>query len=273
MKHFFLYSRPRFRLYSIGPFLLWYVATIQAPIDFLSRSFLWRLIYFTFPANILIYGVNDIADYDTDKNNPKKQSYERLLTPDKQKTMRSIIAITNIPFLVRAFLQWQTILVALLLFRFFGIFYSSKPIRAKAIPFLDGIFNILYVIPWLVGYFIWWWATISRSIIIAATLWCMAMHAYSAIPDINADKQANLQTTATILGKKWTLLYCLTCRLIAGIIGYTIIWPISIIAWLIYLTLVIFSWKKNLFNIYRRFPVINTLVGMAIFLTILRKSI
>jgi len=28
------------------------------------------------------------------------------------------------------------------------------------------------------------------------------MHAYSAIPDINADKQANLQTTATILGKK-----------------------------------------------------------------------
>jgi 4-hydroxybenzoate polyprenyltransferase len=29
----------------------------------------------------------------------------------------------------------------------------------------------------------------------------MAMHAYSAIPDIKADTQAKLQTTATVLGK------------------------------------------------------------------------
>jgi 4-hydroxybenzoate polyprenyltransferase len=81
------------------------VATIQHPTDLLSGVFLARLVYFTLPANLLIYGVNDIADYDTDKNNPKKQSYESLLTPDKQKIMRLLIAATNIPFLIWALFQ------------------------------------------------------------------------------------------------------------------------------------------------------------------------
>lgn len=273
IKNIFQYSRPRFRLYIIGPFLLWYVVTISSSIDFVSWNFFWRLIYFTLPANLLIYGANDIADYDTDKNNPKKQSYESLLTPDKQKTMRLIIAITNIPFLIRALLQWQYIIITLLIFWFFGIFYSSKPIRAKAIPFLDGLFNILYIIPWFLGYFLWWWTTVNRLIVIAGTLRCIAMHAYSAIPDITSDKQAKLQTTATILGKNWTLVYCFICRITAGILWYNTIGPISLIVMTIYIILIIVSRKKELFTIYKRFPTINTIVGMAIFFSILFTKI
>gem|GEM_PF-2272145 len=68
--------------------------------------------------------------------------------------MRILIACTHIPFLIRAVTQGQSILIALIIFRFFGIFYSSKPIRAKTIPFIDGIFNILYIIPGLLGYFL-----------------------------------------------------------------------------------------------------------------------
>jgi len=267
------FSRPRFRLYLIGPFLLWYVASITQPTDFLSRSFLWRLVYFTLPANLLIYGVNDIADYDTDKNNPKKQSYESLLTPDKQKTMRQVIACTNIPFIIRAAIQEQYILIALLIFRFFGIFYSSKPIRAKKIPFIDGIFNILYIIPGFLGYVLWWWTHINRTIVIAWTLRCMAMHAYSAIPDIQSDKQAKLRTTATILQKKWTLLYCLICRIIAGLLWYTIIGPVSLIAMTIYISLIFISYKKELFAVYKQFPLINTIIGIIIFFTLLIQKI
>lgn len=269
IKNIIQYSRPRFRLYVIGPFLLWFTAAITNPIEFMSLSFIGRLIYFSIPANLLIYGINDIADYETDKNNPKKQSYELLLTPDRQKIMRSLIAITNMPFLIRAVLQWQHIIITLLVFRFFGIFYSTKPIRAKAIPFLDGIFNILYIIPWFLGYFLGGWTDINRFIIWTGTLRCMAMHAYSAIPDIQADKQAKIQTTATVLGKHWTLLYCVICRTIAGIIGYAIIWLISLLAMIVYITLIIISRRKELFTIYKRFPLINTIIGMILFLTML----
>lgn len=271
IKNIIQYSRPRFRLYVIGPFLLWFTAAITNPIEFMSLSFIGRLIYFSIPANLLIYGINDIADYETDKNNPKKQSYELLLTPDRQKIMRSLIAITNMPFLIRAVLQWQHIIITLLVFRFFGIFYSTKPIRAKAIPFLDGIFNILYIIPWFLGYFLGGGTTINTEVVIVGIFRCMAMHAYSAIPDIIADKKANLQTTATILGKHWTLLYCLACRAISSLVWYELIGSISIAAWIIYSMLIIISRKKELFTIYKRFPLINTIIGMIIFFTILLR--
>ncbi len=269
IKEILKYSRPRFRLYVIGPLLLWYVATISQPIELLSWLFFWRLIYFSLPANLLIYGINDIADYDTDKNNPKKQSYELLLTPDKQKTIRIAIAITNIPFLIRAIYQWRYIMMTVIVFRFLGIFYSSKPIRAKAIPFIDGLFNALYIIPWFLWYFLWWGTRIDLTIVIAGTLRCIAMHAYSAIPDIQSDKQAKLQTTATILGKNGTLVYCLICRTTAGILWYNTIGPISLIVMTIYIILIIVSRKKELFTIYKRFPIINTIVGMTIFFSIL----
>lgn len=263
------HSRPRFRLYIMGPFLLWFTAAISNPSEFLNRSFIWRFIYFSLPANLLIYGINDIADYETDKNNPKKQSYELLLTPKKQKIMRLFIAATNIPFLIRAALQWHYILISLLLLRFFSIFYSTKPIRAKAIPFLDGIFNILYIIPWFLGYFLAGGTNINPRVIIAGTLRCMAMHAYSAIPDIQADRQAKLQTTATILGKYGTLIYCLVSRTIASVIWFTIIGRTSIFAGIIYIILIAISRKKELFTIYKRFPLINTLIGMIIFFVLL----
>lgn len=105
IKNIFQYSRPRFRLYVIGPFLLGFATSVMNPSEFLSLSFIGRIVYFSLPANLLIYGINDIADYETDKINPKKQSYELLLTPERQKIMRSLIAITNIPFLIRAALQ------------------------------------------------------------------------------------------------------------------------------------------------------------------------
>lgn len=263
------HTRPRFWLYIIGPFLLWYTASIGQIENFMQVEFLLRLLYFTIPANLIIYGINDIADYDTDKKNPKKQAYESLLTPDKQKTMRSLIAVTNAPFLIRAIVQWKYIIWVLLVFRFFGIFYSTKPIRAKAIPFIDGIFNILYIIPWFLGYFLWWWTQINPIVIIAGTLRCMAMHAYSAIPDVTADKQAKLQTTATVLGKNWTLLYCLICRITAAILWSLLIGPIAIVWGAVYSILIYLSRKQDVFGIYKRFPLINTIIGMILFVVIL----
>jgi len=97
----------------------------------------------------------------------------------------------------------------------------------------------------------------------------MAMHAYSAIPDIAADKQANLHTTATILGKHGTLIYCLACRVIASVIGYSLIGPISILAGVIYILLIAISRKQELFAIYKRFPLINTIIGMILFFSLL----
>ena len=67
-------SRPRFWIYIIGPVLL-----VLASFLNISKDLLLLILYLTYPANLLIYGVNDIADRDTDALNIKKGSYEHLL--------------------------------------------------------------------------------------------------------------------------------------------------------------------------------------------------
>jgi len=48
----------------------------------------------------------------------------------------------------------------------------------------------------------------------------MAMHAYSAIPDIQADTEAEIKTVATLYGKTGTLIFCIVCYLLAIILSF-----------------------------------------------------
>ena len=109
-------------------------------------------------------------------------------------------------------------------------------------------------------------ADLSWLYVLAGTFWCMAMHTFSAIPDISADKKANLATTATLLGVKRASVYCGTLYLLAGIIsGF---WVLSIP----YLALTALIYKNNSeqysFKIYKYFPYLNTFIGFIILCTI-----
>ncbi len=265
-------SRPRFWLYTLGPFVLPIFA------QFPGIALEWPLllvgfIYFSFPANLLIYGVNDLFDQETDALNPKKDAYEARLQKKDIFPLLYTIFFTNVPFLVALATLAPRTIPALLGFLFFSVFYSAPPIRAKAIPFLDGIFNILYVLPALVAILIFPYTQIDWLLVLAGTLWCMAMHAFSAVPDIEADKEAGLNTAATILGHKGTLLYC------------TILWTMSATLpmfenpWLgyaalallpLYLLLLLLSAKPaRTFTMYRLFPVLNMFAGMMLALSLL----
>lgn len=65
---------------------------------------LWQIsvivfgVYFLFSANLWIYGVNDIYDYETDKLNPKKSEYEALVHPREHPILRKNILIAQLPF-------------------------------------------------------------------------------------------------------------------------------------------------------------------------------
>lgn len=265
-------SRPRFWVYLFGPYLLGITAaTLAFRIPLSLESFLFG-VYFTFPANLLIYGVNDISDTDTDQFNTKKEGYELRSTAKDHRTLMRYIILFNVPVLLLIpFLSPLTV-TALLTFFFFGIFYSAPPIRAKVVPLLDSFFNILYVFPGIIGYSLYTNTWPRLSIIIAATAWCMAMHAYSAIPDIGADTKAGLRTIATWLGQKKTLVFCATLYICASAILYTRVTLFTLPVACVYLGLMIMSWKKtgdSLFRVYTWFPFINTLVGAYLFLLLL----
>jgi 4-hydroxybenzoate polyprenyltransferase len=258
----------------LGPFLLGSVAG-GVWHDSLSIVFIVFFLYFTLPANLLIYGVNDLFDWETDKHNPKKQKYEALLAPGERETMVWAILLTNIPFLVWAF--WMSSVDArlwLAMFLFLGVFYSAKPIRAKAKPVLDSLFNGLYIMPGLFAYAMFSGNTVPTMIIVAGWLWSMAMHAYSAVPDIDADKKAKVATIATWMGAIPTLVLCAlfygaSALMVIPVVPSGVAWVLGgVYVGMMLLTIAWTKKQRDTFKLYTLFPWINTVSGFVLFVSI-----
>jgi 4-hydroxybenzoate polyprenyltransferase len=285
-------SRPRFWIYLLGPFFVGLsssgiLQSIPATISIVDTSVVIASLaplvilaaYFTFPANLLIYGVNDIFDYQTDILNQKKSSYETLVKPDDRRALWFAIALANLPFLIPigvAAILWPWSAAPMTAFILLGIFYSAPPVRAKARPYLDSVFNILYLFPGLYGFLIFNDPNgIDWYLVIAAAFWCMAMHAYSAVPDIMADQGANLRTIATSLGRNRTLWLCLILYATAATLSIHALGWLGYILGAIYVGFMAISLRSKtdseLFRYYTWFPTINTLSGFTLFFyTLLR---
>jgi 4-hydroxybenzoate polyprenyltransferase len=260
-------SRPRFWMYLLGPFMVALAATsLRPPVE------VWLLgLYLTLPANLLIYGVNDLYDAETDRLNPKKRTYEHLLEASERPGLVRAILALNLPFLVLVpFLPnaWPWLLV----FVVTGVGYSVPPLRAKGRPIVDSAFNLLYVAPGFAAY-----ATLSGQqppipVVVAALLWCMAMHAYSAVPDIAADRAAGVPTVATLLGARRTLTGCGAAYAAAALLAFPYVGWFALVGGLMYLTMITLSLRTErpagLFLLYRCFPFLNTAIGAALFCVI-----
>lgn len=279
LKYFIATSRPRFRSYVLGSYAIGLIAwawfTQWWDIGHIvSFQTIWFFIYFSYPANLLIYGVNDIYDYETDKHNPKKQEYEWLITPEKQQLLRFIILWLNIPFLFLSILPNTWSYIRLFVFLFSSLCYSAPPIRAKAKPVLDTVISaFIYIAPWYVWYYLSGWVNFSWLICIALVARNMAMHAYSAIPDIEADTQANIATVATLYGKNGTLWFCICCYLLSIICSLPSLWWFALLWWALYVIMIIISFSGNLFRLYTYFPWINWIIWFLLFRYIIMLKI
>lgn len=271
----FKVSRVRFWLYLGGTYLIGYVIGISDLIQLSDGVFLLHLLFFMIPANIFLYGVNDISDKDTDMFNPKKDEKEyRAAEYDR----RNLYILVFLSFLYGAFLilLGQPDLTAAGLFvswMLLSFFYSAKPLRFKALPILDFSSNFLYVIPALLAFY-----QASRTIppllpVFAAFMWTSAMHLFSAIPDIDADRKANLRTTAVVAGKRISLLLCFAFWLVfAAILMFIAPWnaPWNLLMWMypaipLYLLL---RPSASVERAYWWFPYYTGVFGMVLFLSV-----
>lgn len=282
LKRLLKISRPRFWIYELGPYLIGIAAAAQGgySLAYLLPTLIFFL-FFTYPGNIYIYGINDVYDYETDRLNPKKVSYESLVMPEERRKLLIHIVLVSLPFLLFALFTLSiAALVAFGAFFFFAGFYSATPIRAKAKPFLDSIFSAGHYIATAAFSYIFLSDLMSRDYshdalvlcIFAGMCWAMAMHAYSAVPDIKADSDAGLKTIATMLQKKGTIMLCAVLYALSGALSVPFIGVTSIILAIFYVGFMLMSYRTTedeLFRIYTYFPIINTASGMIIFFTIL----
>jgi 4-hydroxybenzoate polyprenyltransferase len=189
-----------------------------------NEFFFITTLYFLIPYNLLMYGINDIFDYESDLRNPRKGGIEgALLPPEYHRPMLILVGVTNIPFMF--FISASTLInpIALGIFWltiYFVVAYSAKGFRYKEIPFLDSTTSALH----FVGPMIFALAllqVLDRNLVLALIsffLWGAASHAFGAIQDIRADRMARIASIATVLGAKVSVRIALTTYLFAGLV-------------------------------------------------------
>ncbi len=278
LKEILKISRPRFWLYEAGTFALIGTVSAHNGFGFFHQPLYWLFaFYFLIPANILIYGINDIFDFETDKTNPKKGTYEALVPPEHQKTLWKWIFLSNIPFF---FFVPHTYALSLSFFAFvfFATFYSAKPIRAKAKPIIDSFFSAgHYIATGVFGFYFAGGAGLPLKAIIAGMSWGIAMHAFSAVPDIESDSKAGLKTIAILIGKQKTIALCWFLYLFSAFLVMKTLLPISIIGALTFSYLMIISLRAKsdteLFKIYTYFPYVNVAIGTLLSMTLFAQNL
>lgn len=220
IRKLFWSSRPISWINTAFPFAAGYFL-VSGQLDFtLAIGFLFFLI----PYNLLMYGVNDVFDYESDLRNPRKGGIEgALLEPKYHLPMLLVSLHLPVPFVWYLALQGDTqsnLILAVVLFSVLA--YSLKYLRFKEIPFLDSITSATHFVGPLVYGISLAGGEISNPtlifIIAAFFLWGMASHAFGAVQDIKADRQAKISSIGTVLGARATVRLAMFGYLIAGIL-------------------------------------------------------
>jgi len=263
--YLFWLSRPRFWLYLAGPVVVGVVYAATTPAEFFEPVAVALFAYFLVPANVFLYGVNDVFDAEIDRINPKKAEEGREVRFTGSRAVAAAVVAATVLGVAFVPLLPRTALVALAGFYLLGTAYSAPPLRFKTTPLLDSLSNGLYVLPAVVAY-----ATLAGEFppglaVAGGWVWTMGMHTFSAIPDIEPDRAAGIATTATLLGEGRTLAYCGACWLVAaGLMA--LLHPFLGAVFLVYPLFLggIAAAGVAVDRAYWWFPVLNTLAGTAL---------
>jgi 4-hydroxybenzoate polyprenyltransferase len=197
-------SRPLLWINTVGP------ATIGMWLA--GNLFTWGalpiLLWLTHPFNLLIYGVNDVFDQETDAKNPRKGTLEGArIDRSEVRPLVLVIIFTNAPFLIYALLFAPFSATAwMLLYALVFLGYSVPPARFKARPYLDSLSNAAYAfplvfVPLALGEGPVWSAALGLM------AWSAAKHTFDAVQDVDEDRRAGITTTAVRLGPDGVVLW------------------------------------------------------------------
>ncbi|KAJ1307209.1 hypothetical protein OPQ81_001324 [Rhizoctonia solani] len=191
---------------------------------------LFQIATLSFPLCIVVFGINDVYDYETDIRNPRKSAtslegtilppahhdfvYRAAITASLVTIATSMLPSTFAPNVspnstlqTYAPVLTTTALVAL------GWMYSAPPARFKEVPMVDSISNGLIVfLSWFLGYAscralagdrgLGWKIVDIPSKGYVLGLVTASVHALGAAADIDADLAAGQRTVGTVLGTR-----------------------------------------------------------------------
>lgn len=241
LKRIVLVSRPISWINTAYPFAAAYL--LAGGNDYVLLAI--GTIFFLIPYNLMMYGVNDIFDYESDIRNPRKGGIEGMR---EQRALHPVIAkaiiATALPFVVYLVFAGSVVSNSVLaLIIFFVIAYSIAKLRFKERPFLDSVTSSLHFVgPAIYALSLTQFTPIAWPYIIAFFLWGMASHALGAVQDIVPDRKAHIASIATYIGAKRTVYVAGLMYLITSVILLLQPFPYALVG-LVCLLYIVNIWK------------------------------
>ena len=213
-------SRPISWINTAFPFAAGYYLVLGE----INLTLVLGFVFFLIPYNLLMYGVNDVFDYESDLRNPRKGGIEgALLEPKYHRPILLIATLVPVPFLWYLFVQGDAqsnLILGIVIFSVLA--YSLKHMRFKEIPFLDSITSATHFVgPLVYGISLAGGSLGNQTLILitlAFFLWGMASHAFGAVQDIRADREASISSIATVLGARATVRVAMVGYVLAGLL-------------------------------------------------------
>lgn len=276
LKKLFWVSRPISWPNTAYPFAVGYLLT-GGNIDL---TFIIGTLYFLGPYNLLMYGINDVFDYESDIKNPRKGGVEGMREERAfHPTVVKAAILTNTPFLLYLLIagDWAARLT-LVIVVFSVIAYSLKGLRFKEKPLLDSATSSLHFVgPLLFALSLNNFPAYAWGFVAAFFVWGMASHAFGAVQDIVPDKKGSIASVATFLGAKYTMWFAYGMYYLAAILilvqgySYLFVAAVGILYCFNILPYLGVTEKKSasVNKAWKRFLWLNYVAGFVITMTIL----
>jgi len=283
IKQLFWSSRPVSWINTAFPFGATYVF-INNRVDL---TFIVGTLFFLIPYNLLMYGINDVFDYESDLRNPRKGGIEGALLNKKwHKLTLWSSTLLCVPFLVYLYsISDLNSALWLSLFVFTVIAYSAPKLRFKERGFLDSLTSSSHFVgPMIYALALSGVDMTERPVlssILAFTLWGIASHAFGAVQDVKADREADISSIATMIGAKATVWFAFIAYAAAGVLVMNTIWPGPLAAIAAIPYLLILTPYLNITDVdcerankgWRRFIWLNFFAGAVVSLILIWSSI
>ena len=226
LRQLFVASRPVSWINTAYPFAAAYLLTARD----VDATLIIGTLFFLIPYNLAMYGINDVFDYESDLRNPRKGgAHGAVLDRRMHRITLWAAGMSCLPFVaylvvVGSPASWLVLAASL----FFVVFYSTPPLRFKEVPFADSVTSSIHFFsPAVYGLVlagaIWTWQL--AAVIIAFGLWGVASHAFGAVQDVAADREAGIASIATARGARWTVRFALACYAASGAAMLFTAWP------------------------------------------------
>jgi 4-hydroxybenzoate polyprenyltransferase len=224
-----LSSRPLSWINTAYPFAAAYLVTTGR----VDAVLLVGTVFFLVPYNLLMYGINDVFDYESDLRNPRKGGAEgAMLDPALHRTVLVGGVLSAVPFVAALLVltgaahpfAWLVFVVSL----FAVAAYSVPGLRFKERPVLDSITSSTHFVSPAVFGLVLAGAVFTPGLIAllaAFFLWGMASHAFGAVQDVGPDRDGGIASIATVLGAARTVRLAVALWAFSGLLMLVVGWP------------------------------------------------